>query len=106
MDKLRAKAPSLWNYLDSVAVPTGIKSGYRININNLGHKTMYNNVRHILKCTTNLQHFMPVVHHISTAGLPTYQPTGSPPEHIASIQSQGQQRASEIVNFTWRVSDL
>ena len=54
----------------------------------------------------NVQHFRPVVHHISTAGLPSYRPTGSPPpEHIASIQSQGQQRASEIVDFTWRVSD-
>jgi len=66
---------------------------------------MYNNVQHSLKCTTNVQHFRPVVHHISTAGLPPYRPTGSPPEHIASIQSQGQQRASEIVDFTWRVSD-
>ena len=66
---------------------------------------MYNNVQHSLKCTTNVQHFRPVVHHISIAGLPPYQPTGSPPEHIASIQSQGQQRASEIVDFTWRVSD-
>ena len=105
MDKLGSKAPSLWNYWDSVAGPTGIKPVYHININDLGHKTMYNNVQHSLKCTTNVQHFRPVVHHISTAGLPPYQPTGSPPEHIASIQSQGQQRASEIVNFTWRVSD-
>ena len=92
MDKLGSKAPSLWNYWDSVAGPTGIKPVYHININDLGHKTMYNNV----------QHFRPVVHHISIAGLPPYQPTGSPPEHIASIQSQGQQRASEIVDFTWR----
>ena len=97
MDKLGAKAPSLWNYWDSVAGPTGIKPVYHININDLGHKTMYNNVQHSLKCTTNVQHFRPVVHHISTAGLPPYQPTGSSPEHIASIQSQGQQRASEIV---------
>ena len=66
---------------------------------------MYNNVQHSLKCTTNVQHFRSVVHHISTAGLPPYRPTGSPPEYIASIQSQGQQRASEIVDFTWRVSD-
>ena len=66
---------------------------------------MYNNVQHSLKCTTNVQHFRPVVHHISTAGLPPYQPTGSPPEHIASIQSQGQQRASEIVDSTRRMSD-
>ena len=67
---------------------------------------MYNNVQHSLKCTTNVQHFRPVVHHISTAGLPPYRPTGSPPpEHIASIQSQGQQRASLIVDFTWRMSD-
>ena len=67
---------------------------------------MYNNVQHSLKCTTNVQHFRPVVHHISTAGLPPYRPTGSPPpEHIASIQSQGQQRASLIVDFTWMVSD-
>ena len=105
MDKLGAKAPSLWNYWDSVAGPTGIKPVYHININDLGHKTMYNNVQHSLKCTTNVQHFRPVVHHISTAGLPPYRPTGSPPEYIASIQSQGQQRASEIVDFTWRVSD-
>jgi len=66
---------------------------------------MYNNVQHSLKCTTNVQHFRPVVHQISTAGLPPYRPTGSSPEHIASIQSQGQQRASEIVDFTWKVSD-
>ena len=67
---------------------------------------MYNNVQHSLKCTTNVQHFRPVVHHISTAGLPPYRPTGSPPpEHIASIQSLGQQRASLIVDFTLRVSD-
>ena len=105
MDKLGSKAPSLWNYWDSVAGPTGIKPVYNININDLGHKTMYNNVQHSLKCTMNVQHFRPVVHHISTAGLPPYRPTGSPPEHIASIQSQGQQRASEIVDFTWRVSD-
>jgi len=105
VDKLGSKAPSLWNYWDSVAGPTGIKTDYNININDLGLKTMYNNVQHSLKCTTNVQHFRPVVHHISTAGLPPYQPTGSSPEHIASIQSQGQQRASEIVDFTWRVSD-
>ena len=105
MDKLGAKAPSLWNYWDSVAGPTGIKPVYHININDLGHKTMYNNVQHSLKCTMNVQHFRPVVHHISTAGLPPYQPTGSSPEHIASIQSQGQQRASEIVDSTRRVSD-
>ena len=88
-----------------MAGPTGIKPVYNININNLDHKTMYNNVQHSLKCTMNVQHFRPVVHHISTAGIPPYRPTGSPPEHIASIQSQGQQRASEIVDFTWRVSD-
>ena len=105
MDKLGSKAPSLWNYWDSVAGPTGIKPVYHTNINNLGYKTMYNNVQHSLKCTTNVQHFRPVVHQISTAGLPPYRPTGSFPEHIASIQSQGQQRASEIVDFTWRVSD-
>jgi len=105
VDKLGSKAPSLWNYWDSVAGPTGIKPVYHININDLGRKTMYNNVQHSLKCTTNVQHFRPVVHHISTAGLPPYQPTGSPPEHIASIQSQGQQRASEIVDSTRRMSD-
>ena len=66
---------------------------------------MYYNIRHRLKCTTNVQHFRPLVHHISTAGLPPYQPTESPPEHTASIQSQGQQRASEIVDFTWKVFD-
>ena len=88
-----------------MAGPTGINPVYNININDLDHKTMYNNVQHILKCTMNVQHFRPVVHHISTVGIPPYRPTGSPPEHIASIQSQGQQRASEIVDFTWRVSD-
>ena len=53
----------------------------------------------------NVQHFRPVVNHISTDGLPPYQQTGRPPEHIASIQSQVQQRASEIVNFTWKGYD-
>ena len=105
VDKLESKAPSLWNYWDSVVGPTGIKTVFNININDLGLKTMYNNVQHSLKCTTNVKHFRPVVHHISTAGLPPYQPTGSSPEHIASIQSQGQQRASEIVDSTRRMSD-
>jgi len=42
VDKLESKAPSLWNYWDSVAGPMEIKLFYHININGLGHKTMYN----------------------------------------------------------------